>query len=225
MPHLFYGERTGEYVELDERETHHLRVVRRKIGETIKVTDGKGFLHICELIEIGKERSRALLKESKVVEVPNEKTLTICIASENWDRLRWLVEKSVEIGVDEIVVYKAERSRSYVNKRDKLEIIVREAAKQCERFLFPKLTVSDALNLEKLCGKVIVLYKTGRPAVLEDFKAPVSIIVGPEGDFEEEELKNLSSRGQLLSLGKKILRFETAAFLSLSIAGFVNSRI
>ncbi|AEH51762.1 16S rRNA (uracil(1498)-N(3))-methyltransferase [Pseudothermotoga thermarum] len=225
MPHLFYGELAGEYVLLDERETHHLKVVRHKVGDVVKITDGKGNLYICKLVEIGKNRSTALIEQSNLIERPQENPITLYVACENWDRLRWLVEKSVEIGVDEIVVYKSKRSRSFVEKKEKIELVVREAAKQCERFLFPRLSVYGHIDFEKLKGKVVILHKEGEQASLEDFLAPVTIVVGPEGDFEKQELEKLSQKGKLLSLGKKILRFETAAILSLCLAGFTNGRI
>ncbi len=225
MPHIFYAKKTGDFVELDERETHHLKVVRHRVGDIIKVTDGKGVLYVCELVEVGKEKSIASIKQSNVMEAQQKEAITLCAASENWDRLRWLIEKSTEVGIDRIVIYKAKRSRSYVQKKDKIELIVREAAKQCERVLFPEVKVCDELDFKDLNGRTVILHKSGRPANIQDFQAPITIVVGPEGDFEEDELEKFRQKAEFLSLGKKILRFETAAFLALCLSGFINSRI
>ncbi|MGJ8455282.1 16S rRNA (uracil(1498)-N(3))-methyltransferase [Pseudothermotoga sp. U03pept] len=224
MPHLFYGKPAGESVELDEHETHHLKVVRAIVGQQLLITDGDGNLYECELIEVGKNRSRATIKQSKLIE-RREEDVILCVASENWDRLRLLVEKAVEIGVDKVVVYKSRRSRSYLQKEDKLKLVIRDSAKQAARYLFPQLEIRESLDFLDEEFRTIVLHQSGRPAVIGDFAGKIRIVVGPEGDFTEEEIELLKKRGEFLSLGRKILRFETAAIIVAGMATFLNLKI
>ncbi|MEJ5230337.1 MAG: 16S rRNA (uracil(1498)-N(3))-methyltransferase [Pseudothermotoga sp.] len=224
MPHLFYGRPTGEYVELDEHETHHLKVVRAVVGQQVSITDGDGKLYECELVEIGKNRSTAAIKQSKLIE-HREEDVILCVASENWDRLRLLVEKAVEIGVDQIVVYKSRRSKSYLQKEDKLKLVIRDSAKQAARCLFPQLEIRESFDFLDEEFRTIVLHQSGRPAVIGDFTGKIRIVVGPEGDFAEDEIQFLKNRGEFLSLGRKILRFETAAIIAAGMATFLNLKI
>ncbi len=224
MPHLFFGKPKGQYIELDEHETEHLKVVRLKVNEPLLITDGDGNLYKCELSHIGKGRSIALIKESKKVEERNG-FITVCIASQNWERLRLLLEKTVELGADNIIIYKSRRSRSYLCKEEKINLVVRDSAKQCFRCLFPNVKIQEDFAFLKGQIKTIVLHQSGRPATVEDFKGEITIVVGPEGDFEDDELNLLKENAQLLSLGRKILRFETAAILGVGMASFLNGRI
>lgn len=212
---------------LDRHETEHIKVVRLKKGNTIKATDGKGTSYTCVLDEIKKDRSIATIKESKrIEEVPTEAEHTLCVASQRWGRLRWIVEKSVELGIDRLIIYKSVRSRSYRDKYDKVQLIVRDSAKQCERYVFPEVSFFEDFSfLNILKGNTIVLHKSGRPAELEDFKGRVNLIVGPEGDFTQEEENILAENGTPISFGRKILRFETAAILSVGLVAFLNGRI
>ena len=227
MPHIFYGQAKKDHLVLDRHETEHIKVVRLKKGDMIKATDGKGTLYTCVLNEIKKDRSTATIKESKrVEEIPTEAEHTLCIASQGWGRLRWIVEKSVELGVDRLIIYKSVRSRSYKDKYNKVQLIVRDSAKQCERYAFPEvLFFEDFSFLSILKGNTVVLHKSGRPAELKDFKGRVNLIVGPEGDFTQEEADMLAENGTPISFGRKILRFETAAILSVGLVAFLNGKI
>ncbi|RKX37493.1 MAG: 16S rRNA (uracil(1498)-N(3))-methyltransferase, partial [Thermotogae bacterium] len=181
----------------------------------------------CVLNEIKKDRSTATIKKSKrIEEIPAEAEHTLCIASQGWGRLRWIVEKSVELGVDRLIIYKSVRSRSYKDKYNKVQLIVRDSAKQCERYAFPEvLFFEDFSFLNILKGNTVVLHKSGRPAELKDFKGRVNLIVGPEGDFTQEEADMLAENGTPISFGRKILRFETAAILSVGLVAFLNGKI
>ncbi|WP_041081125.1 16S rRNA (uracil(1498)-N(3))-methyltransferase [Thermotoga profunda] len=224
MPHLFFGKPKGRFIDLDEHETQHLKVVRFKIGRSLLITDGNGYLYECELVQIGKDRSTASIKESKKVEEKNNDVI-VCVASQNWDRLRLLVEKAVELGVGKIVVYKSHRSKSYSYKEEKIKLIIRDSAKQCFRCLFPDLEIEEDFSFLKDQVRTIVLHQSGRLATIEDFRGKVRIVVGPEGDFEKGELDLLKQSAEFLSLGKKILRFETAAILAVGMASFLNGKI
>ncbi len=229
MPNVFFGKPKGDMMEFDDHETEHLKVVRAEEGQSIEVTDGKGILYKVILRKLGKKRSYGDIIEAHRMERLPESLLSLYIASSNWERLRFLVEKAVELGVDKIVIFKAERSkRDYSKKRKKLELVIRDSAKQCVKYLFPKLELrSSVFNLETPEGEIIVLDRDGvnfREVKIE-LKNGVGIVVGPEAGFTEREQDFLSKRGRRVSLGRKILRFETAGLVALSLLAFEMGKI
>lgn len=221
MPHLFYGTLKDDEIVLDEHETQHLKVVRVKEDQEIFVTDGNGKLYRCRLLRIGKNESIARVIESKE---RKEKILpvTLCVASQHWERLRWLLEKAVELGVQRLVVYKPTRGRSYVDKLEKLRLVIRNAAKQCARCHFPKLEVLDNFDLPVEPSRTFVLHFSGEKLTISRATHFKNIVVGPEGDFTDEELSYLRSKYTFFSLGETIFRFETAALLAMGLMYFLN---
>ena len=231
MPNIFFGKPKGDVMEFDEHESEHLKVVKAQVGEKIDVTDGKGIIYKVIIRKISKRKSYGDIIEAHREESLPSKLVTLYIGSSSWDRLRLLVEKAVELGVDRIVIYKAEKSkRDYTKKRKKLELVIRDAAKQCKRTLFPFLNlVHSTKNLiEYLNEDVnILLDPKGQPIKEMKFNPDmtVGIVVGPESGLTDEEKEMLSKRATLVSLGKRILRFETAALAALTIVSYETGRI
>ncbi|MDK2785893.1 MAG: rRNA (uracil1498-N3)-methyltransferase [Thermotoga sp.] len=222
MPHLFYGTpRNGEIV-FDEREAHHMRVVRLKEGETVETTDGEGFSYTCVLTRLKKSEAVAkILKIEKKEEEPSEK-LKVVVPIGRWERTRLLIEKCVELGADEILLYRFERSQHSVSLEKSL-LVVREAAKQCRRYLFPKVKMVENLDFDE---KAITLDPDGSINLLEmDVSGSITIVVGPEGGFSEREKELLKQRTILVNLGRKILRFETAAILTVGYIALRKQKI
>lgn len=222
MPHLFYGTpRNGEIV-FDEREAHHMRVVRLKEGETVEATDGEGFSYTCVLTRLKKSEAVAkILKTEKKEEEPSEK-LKVIVPIGRWERTRLLIEKCVELGADEILLYRFERSQHSVSLEKSL-LVVREAAKQCRRYLFPKVKMVENLDFDE---KAITLDPDGSVNLLEmDVSGSITIVVGPEGGFSEREKELLKQRTILVNLGRKILRFETAAILTVGYIALRKQKI
>ncbi|MCD6449161.1 MAG: 16S rRNA (uracil(1498)-N(3))-methyltransferase [Thermotogaceae bacterium] len=231
MPNIFFGKPKGDVMEFDEHESEHLRVVRTQIGEKVDVTDGKGIIYRVIIRKISKKKSYGDIIEAHKQEDLPSRLLTLYIGSSSWDRLRILIEKAVELGVDRIVVYKAEKSkRDYIKKRKKIELIIRDAAKQCKRTLFPFLNLVHSTNAltEYLNGGInILLDPKGQPIREIEFGPglAVGIIVGPESGLTDEEKKVLLKKAMLVSLGKRVLRFETAALAALTIVSYGIGRI
>ena len=222
MPHLFYGTpRNGEIV-FDEREAHHMRVVRLKEGETVETTDGEGFSYTCVLTRLKKSEAVAkILKIEKKEEEPSEK-LKVVVPIGRWERTRLLIEKCVELGADEILLYRFERSQHSVSLEKSL-LVVREAAKQCRRYLFPKVKMVENLDFDE---KAITLDPDGSVNLLEmDVSGSITIVVGPEGGCSEREKELLKQRTILVNLGRKILRFETAAILTVGYIALRKQKI
>ncbi|MCD6552287.1 16S rRNA (uracil(1498)-N(3))-methyltransferase [Thermotoga sp.] len=222
MPHLFYGTPQNGEVIFDEREAHHMRVVRLKEGQTIEATDGEGFSYTCVLIRLKKNEAIArILKTEKKEEESSEK-LRVIVPVGRWERTRLLIEKCVELGVDEMLFHRFERSQHTINL-EKAGVVVREAAKQCRRYLFPKVKMMEELNFNE---KTIALDPDAPVSLLEtDVSGSITIVVGPEGGFSDREKELLRSKTIMVNLGKKILRFETAAILTVGYIALRKQKI
>jgi len=199
-----------------------MRVVRLKEGETVETTDGEGFSYTCVLTRLKKSEAVAkILKIEKKEEEPSEK-LKVVVPIGRWERTRLLIEKCVELGADEILLYRFERSQHSVSLEKSL-LVVREAAKQCRRYLFPKVKMVENLDFDE---KAITLDPDGSVNLLEmDVSGSITIVVGPEGGFSEREKELLKQRTILVNLGRKILRFETAAILTVGYIALRKQKI
>ena len=225
MPHLFFGVVEGDEVLFDEHETRHMKVVRVKPGDVVNVTDGLGGFYLCEISTVGKRESRGKVLEKREVIEKEKGELSVVVPHARWERMRFLVEKCVELGVDEIVFYRFERSQME-HGMEKIEMVVRDAAKQCVRYVFPKLRRVD--SLEEFADENTLVLELGAPTSLLEVpleRECVRLVVGPEGGFSEREKEFLSKRTLFVSLGKKILRFETAALLAVGYVALKKGKI
>ncbi len=206
MPSLFFGEEKDGEIVLDVEETRHVKVVRIKEGNVIRVTDGKGFRYVCIVERIGRRETVCRVLEKDMVETESEDRLIAVVPAGRWERLRLLIEKSVELGVDAVIVHRFRRSQREYGY-DKIFNVVKEASKQCGRYLFPEIKVSR--DLEEFLEQDVKYYTldpSGTSIESVDFKGSVGIITGPEGGFDEGEKDILRSKTKFISLGKKMAR-------------------
>ena len=225
MPNLFFGKLENEKIVLDEDETKHIKVTRVKEGDTIEITDGKGVRYVCIVEKIKKREVICGILEKHIVERDSENKLLAVIPMGRWERLRFLIEKCVELGVDIIVVHRFKRSQR-IYSFEKIFNVVKEASKQCKRYLFPRIRISEDLN--KILEENVNYYAldpSGKSIDSIDFQGNVGIITGPEGGFDEEEKTFLSRRTIFISLGKKILRFETASIIAIGFIALKKKKI
>lgn len=230
MPNIFFGRTKGGVMEFDEHESEHLKVVRAEEGQKIEVTDGNGIIYKVILRSIGKKKSYGDIIEAHRAEVPPKNLLKVYIGSSSWERLKLAVEKAVELGADEIIVYKGEKSkRDYTKKRKKLEIVIRDSSKQCRRILFPRLRISSSVRnaVDYESAELLTLDQDG--IRIEELKISAdksyAIVVGPESGFSDTEREFLKGKSSFVSLGKRILRFETAAIAMISILAFTMKKL
>ncbi len=217
-------------LELSEQEAHYLRtVLRLKIGDQLEVFDGQGQYASATLSSHGK-RETSLEIKSIATQANSSGALTVAMATPKSDRADWAVEKLSELGVDHIVWLHCERSVTVPKKEGKRLLrwsrIAKSATGQSGRYPLPTLEgplpLGDFLKnrfdhqfigafSEHFLGQDLMeLPKDGKFALL----------IGPEGGFTEDELKNAESAGYLKRrLGHHILRTETAAIAGASILG------
>ncbi|MDP2235608.1 MAG: 16S rRNA (uracil(1498)-N(3))-methyltransferase [Bacteroidales bacterium] len=231
--HIFYlPEATEGYVNLPEEESKHcVRVLRLEAGDKMLVTNGKGNLYDAILIDAHPKKAIAELSVPKKGYDHWPFHLHIAIApTKNIERLEWFLEKGTEIGVDEISLFTSFHSERRIVKTERLEKIMIAAMKQSLKSRLPKL--NNVVSFEKF----VKSNRTGQKFIawiddkvkenLIDVCLPetdCTIIIGPEGDFSQDEVKLAIENGfKPISLGKARLRTETAALASCQTVQMIN---
>lgn len=207
-------------------EAHHLvHVIRAKPGTRVVLFDGSGVEFVAQVERIDRnEVELAVLSRQEVDrELPEE--LTLGVALPKGDRQRWLVEKAVELGAGRIVPLWTARSvaRPVGQTLERLRRTVIEASKQCGRNRLMEIAEAQAWaeyvadTAEIPCR--LLAQPHGRQTVAgqlsaADLLSPVFLAVGPEGGFSDEEVSLAVAAGwQMIDLGPRTLRVETAAIL------------
>lgn len=212
----------GGSVELSGSEAHHLlHVLRRKPGDEILLFDGRGTVATAEIADCSRRSARLRVTRRREF-APPRPPLLLGAAVPKGDRLRWLVEKSTELGVTRFVPLQTARSVVVPGsgKLDKMRNTVIAASKQCGRsHLMPVETPQPwGEFLERECNgaTLLVAHASGEPVDRSinqaDPDRPIVLAVGPEGGFTDDEIERAVRRGaQPVSLGPLTLRTETAA--------------
>jgi 16S rRNA (uracil1498-N3)-methyltransferase len=235
MPRFFIAASNifGGAAYLNAREIDHLRALRIKSGESFTVCDGAGKDYTCRLVKLTDDGA-----EAEVVDIAPStgEPSVFCAVFVAWakgDKLETVVQKAVELGAAELVLFPSARcvsrpeTLSVVHKTGRLQKIAEEAAKQSGRGKIPWVTaVSTFENAVQSASKSnlsLFLYedekKQGLKDVLESSAAfkTVSIMTGPEGGFEREEAAFAAQNGmRTVSVGPRILRCETAPIAALT---------
>lgn len=215
-------------VTFDEAESQHLaKVMRANVGDVVVGFDGKGTEYQIELTTVGKKKVVGTVRSQTEVSREASRRLTLAVALPKGDRQRWLVEKCVELGVTRLVPLLTKRGVAQPVEKaiERLRRAVIEASKQCERNHL--MVVEQGQSLEEVFASrpaaSYLLHPSGE-AIHHDAIVPakeVLAIIGPEGGFTDEEVAEAAEHGcQIVSLGPRILRVETAA---LAIATLVTA--
>ena len=214
-----------------EDRQHIVKSLRMKVGEKLIVCDGNLTDYFCEIAEIKKEE--VLLKVLKKEKNKAEPTVNFHIFQviPKLSKLEFIIQKSVELGVKSLTPVVSMRSFSAINNKNaekkliRFQKIAKQAAAQSGRGIVPK--INDILNFEDAILKMkkndikILFYeyadeKLNKISVREN--EDVSLMIGSEGGFDEKEIELAKEEGILIkSLGKRILRCETAPVFALSI--------
>ena len=210
----------------------HAKVLRLKIGEEVLACDGDGRECLCEIAGLNGNayELRVLsLRDSVTEPVVN---VSIFMALPKADKLEHVIQKARELGACEIVTFPTARcvsrpdEKGLQKKLERWQKIAVSAAEQSGRGRIPKVTVlssyKEALLLAVQADKAIVFYEnehatTLRQALTTGAYHSVSLLSGPEGGFEESEIELARHMGlQVCTLGRRILRCETAPLCGLS---------
>lgn len=230
--HVFYTPDIASNLELPEEEAGHcLRVLRLSIGDEIMLTDGKGCFYKAVISAASGKRCQVKVTET----IPQEKGwngwLHIAMApTKNMDRTEWFTEKATEIGFDELSFLNCRYSERKVIKKERIEKILVSAVKQSLKATMPVL--NEMTDFNKFVSrdfkgqKFIAHCYEGEKPLLKDILRSgedALVMIGPEGDFSEEEVAKAIAAGfQPVSLGKSRLRTETAALVACHTLNLLN---
>lgn len=222
---------SAEAVITGEDAKHISVVLRMRQGDPAVICDGHGTDHLAKLAVSEKDECVFELLESSPNEAEPSIHLRLFQAMPKSDKMEFIVQKAVECGAAEIIPIFLKRcvsrpdEKQMIKKLERYRRIAFEAAKQCGRGVIP--TVGEAVEFSKLTKldapdhTKILFYECSTTPISEavsGFAKNVDIVIGSEGGFEESEAKALCEAGfAAVSLGKRILRCETAPIAAISI--------
>ncbi|MCD7981813.1 MAG: 16S rRNA (uracil(1498)-N(3))-methyltransferase [Clostridiales bacterium] len=224
-----------EYITITGSDVNHIKnVLRMRPGEKIRVSSASGQDFYCEIAELGDAFVQADILDEEVPKTELSSRIYLFQAIPKGDRMEYVIQKAVELGVYEIIpvdmkycVVKLDERRAE-KKLKRWQAISESAAKQSKRSRIPRIhpvmRYSDALEYAGSCDVRLVPYENERGmrstaealAKLEPGKS-VSIFIGPEGGFSTEEIDAARRDMDVLSLGRRILRTDTAAVCAMSL--------
>lgn len=231
--HLFYTPEiiSDEYTLSPEESKHCSKVLRLKKDDTIFLTDGKG--KMLEAIIISTDFNKCIVK---IVDVKNDfkkrnYKINIAVApTKNLARFEWFVEKATEMGIDEITPVICEHSEKFYLKPERINKIIESAMKQSlsayHPLLHPPIKFADLIGNSGAYEKYIALCNLENTQHLKNSytkNKDVLIVIGPEGDFSNEEIQKAFEKGfTAVSLGNSRLRTETAALVACQLIHLLN---
>lgn len=237
MPKYFVDSENikGNIISIAGEEAKHiLSVMRMSTGDEIVVCDGKNHDFLCRIAETGKGFLEAEIVERHLCETEAETEITLFQGLPKSDKMEFIIQKCVEIGVKRIVPVSTERAVVKIEKGGKEEKklerwrkIAEAAAKQSGRGIIPDISgvisFSEAVKEASFLENAIIPYENEKETGIKDFikkakKGSVGIFIGPEGGLSENEIKTAVENGIVpVTLGKRILRTETAGMVACAI--------
>ena len=214
--------KVGTYVTLDDEILFHLkRVLRKMKGYEFRLIDKENKAFLCTLED---ERAKVISAIKEERELRHE--LVLALALIKHDRFEWAIQKATELGVSKIIPLISERvmikDDSEVKRIKRYQKIAKEAAEQSLRHRIPEIT--SFMSLDEVASlpvtNKLLAYEKEEEKKLEDYDDDTLIVIGPEGGFSKKEYQLLMECGfSSISLGKRILRAETAAIAAVCIIG------
>lgn len=232
MDTIFYCPHIRTNPEMPETESQHCaRVLRMKEGDRLFITDGKGYFYRAYLLQANPKSCIVTIEE----ELPQAKgwsfDLHIAFApTKKLDRMEWFVEKATEIGIDTFSPLNCRYSeRKHINAT-RLEKIMVSAMKQslkCKLPQFEEMVKFDEFIKQPFSGQKFIAHCYDSPkeplTQICEKNRDTLILIGPEGDFSEEELAKSIEYGFIpISLGESRLRTETAALVACHTVQLLN---
>ncbi len=209
-------------IALNESQAHYLfSVLRRGQSDQVRLFNGNDGEWLGELQEISKKCASLTLKECLIEQPTPQSKIHLLFSPIKKTRMEWLIEKAVELGVDELHPVITRNTQFSKLKEDRIHQQIIEASEQCERLTIPQFHSPQKLkNLLENWPKDIEIFSCLERQdcdVLQKLEKEVAVLIGPEGGFTAEEVSILDLKTTPVSLGKQILRSETAALKAVAI--------
>lgn len=220
---LFYSNQiSADTIELSEEESRHcIKVLRHTAGELIQVVDGKGNLFTGAIAPVVKNKNvQVHIQTATHYEASHYQSgLHLAIApTKNTERIEWLVEKCVELGLGTITFLSCAHSERTHFRLDRLQKIAVSALKQSRQYwlpqIHPPIPFKDFMAQNSAAKGFIAHCAEGEKSNLPDCEIPAQSVfcIGPEGDFSKDEIELAVKHGFIpIHLGFSRLRTETAA--------------
>lgn len=247
MPKFFVKQKqiNEDIIKIQGQDVNHIKkVLRAKIGDELQICNsqnGENFL--CDIEEIRSEDILCKIKQKIEEKVESNIEVTVFQGLPKADKMEYIIQKSVELGVYDITPVEMKRCVVKLDEKDKnkkqlrWQKISEVAAKQCGRDIIPQ--INKIINIKNICELikkydiVLVAYENEKQNTLKeqlnlikekmeklksDELIKIGIVIGPEGGLEEQDVENLKVNGaKIITLGKRILRTETVALNVLSV--------
>ena len=217
----------GSTQTLDKDDAHHaIKVLRLKLGEVIKISDGVKKWVSGSIIEISKKELTISISERGDFEEKKPELVLVQAVTKS-ERNKEMLELAIEAGVDRIIPWQAERSISkwQSDSAQKWEIGIKEACKQARQVRLPKLmpmlTTAGVVQLLSKDARIIVFHESASEKFaqlqLPEPLASIYLVIGPEGGISQSELSMFENGGsKIVRLGETVLRSAHAGFAAIS---------
>jgi len=220
--------KTNDNIVIYGEEAHHINVLRYRVKDKIYIND-----YLVEITKIDKDYVEGVTVGNLDKRGIPSKNITLMPAYLKSDKMEYVVQKAVELGVKEIIPIMTKNcvvkldDRDRTKKVERLNKIAKEAVEQCGRT--DEVIVNNVENLSKLdfskFDAVLICHEASDNSLKEAIKeinqsSNIAVIIGPEGGLDENEVKELldnNNNAHVVSLGERVLRAETASFAILSI--------
>ncbi|WP_026995448.1 16S rRNA (uracil(1498)-N(3))-methyltransferase [Flectobacillus major] len=230
---LFYQPEIQSQQRLNEEESRHaVKVLRLQEGELIHVIDGKGGLFKCSILKAHDKKCELnILEYQSNFGVRNYYFHLVIAPTKNLDRIEWMIEKCVEIGIDEITFVQTRYSERKEVKLPRIEKIAVGAMKQSLKAFMPKInemiTWKEFLKKDLLATHNLIAHlEDGERHLLKNVPLAgesTCVLIGPEGDFSNDEITQALQKGfRAVSLGDSRLRTETAGLVACHTLNLIN---
>lgn len=231
---LFYNpdisESTTQFTFRKEESKHIVKVLRKNVGDTLHITNGKGFLFTAKITIPNINKCIATIV-TKAKQTKRNYNLHLAVAPTKMnDRYEWFLEKATEIGIDSITPIICDHSERKVIKAERYEKILQSAMKQSLSSHLPKLNEAISFKTfikQDFTGDLFIAHceETDRKSLNQELNPNqnVTILIGPEGDFSVKEIEMALSNNFIpVTLGETRLRTETAAIVACHSVAFIN---
>lgn len=231
---LFYNQNISTETDtftFDKEESKHIvKVLRKKNGDNLFVSNGLGYLFTTEIILDSDSKCQVKIIDFEEHKQPKFKLHLAVAPTKMNERYEWFLEKATEIGISEITPIICENSERKIVKTERFDKIIVSAAKQSLHYFLPKLNEQISFSefiKKEIDGQKFIAHceETDKKSLKEILKkdVDVTLLIGPEGDFSSKEIKLAQENNYIpVTLGNTRLRTETAAVVACHSVVFIN---
>ncbi|MFK7812444.1 MAG: 16S rRNA (uracil(1498)-N(3))-methyltransferase [Maribacter sp.] len=232
---LFYNplldNSAAQFTFSEEESKHIVKVLRKKEGDVLHITNGKGYLFEAKIIDAAVKKCKAEIVDTDKKHQKMYWFHLVVAPTKMNDRFEWFLEKATEIGVNEITPIICENSERKVVKMERMQKVIQSAMKQSLQTFLPKLnppiSYKDFMSVSHEGLLFIAHCEDEEKLDLKRRVAPdkdITVLIGPEGDFSKQEINQAYEKGFIpVSLGENRLRTETAAIVACTTVNMINN--